>query len=161
MTFFAEGIEEGLIQGIESLYLNFSSAVLLDSQIGESFQTTVGVRQGCLLSPVLFNIYLEQIMNETLHEHHTSISINGRPICNLRFADDIDLMAGSKQELQELTDRLSNRAGAYGMEVSTEKSKVMVNSTTITSADIYMNGQRLEEVDTFKYLETTLCRDGS
>ena len=154
------GIEEGLIQTIEALYANSSSAVLLDNQIGESFLTTVGVRQGCLLSPVLFNIFLEQILTESLHGHHSSISINGRPICNLRFADDIDLMAGTEQELQELTNRLTDRAGAYGMEVSTEKSKVMVNNTTITSANIYMNGQKLEEVGTFKYLWATLSKDG-
>ena len=68
-------------------------------------------------------------MQETLHNHHTSISIGGRPICNLRFADDIDLMGGSNGELQDLTNRLIDRATAYGMGVSTEKSKIMTNST--------------------------------
>ena len=154
-------IDEGLVQVIQELYTNASSAVLLDGQIGEFFRTSVGVRQGCLLSPVLFNIFLEQIMQETLHDHHTSISIGGRPISNLRFADDIDLMGGSNSELQDLTNRLSERAGAYGMEVSTEKSKTMVNSTNDTSADITMNGEKLEEVSKFKYLGATLSKDGT
>ena len=154
-------IEEGLVQVIEALYKNSSSAVLLNKDLGEFFQTTVGVRQGCLLSPVLFNIYLEKIMQDTLLDHHTSISIGGRPLCNLRFADDIDLMAGSNNELQVLTTRLADSAGAYGMEVSHEKSKVMVNSRNDTSADIIMNGQKLEEVNNFKYLGATLSKDGS
>ena len=105
-------LEEGLIQLIAALYKNACSAVLINNQLGEFFRTTIGVRQGCLLSPVLFNIFLEKIMQETLHDHHTSISIGGRPLCNLRFADDIDLMAGSNSELQNLTDKLSSSAGS-------------------------------------------------
>uniref|UniRef100_A0A3B1JXQ2 ribonuclease H n=1 Tax=Astyanax mexicanus TaxID=7994 RepID=A0A3B1JXQ2_ASTMX len=154
-------IEEGVVQMIQTLYHNASSAVLLNSQVGEFFRTTVGVRQGCLLSPVLFNLYLENIMREALEGHQTSISIGGRPVCNLHFADDIDLMGGSNQELQSLTDKLAGRAGAYGMEVSTDKSKVMVNSiNNICSANITMNGQQLDEVDTFKYLGSILSQDG-
>mgnify|MGYP006273469667 CR=1 FL=1 len=154
------GIEEGLIQIIEALYNTSSSAVLLNGQVGDYFKTSVGVRQGCLLSPTLFNLFLENIMRETLYDFHSTISIGGRPINNLRFADDIDLMGGSNKELQNLTNRLVDRADAYGMEVSTEKSKVLVNSANDTTAQIYMNGQQLEEVDAFKYLGATLTKDG-
>ena len=154
------GIEEGLIQAIQALYNTASSAVLLNNQIGDYFKTTVGVRQGCLLSPVLFNLFLENIMRETLHDFHSTISVGGRTINNLRFADDIDLLGGSNEELQDLTRRLEERAGAYGMEVSTEKSKILVNSTNSVKAEIFMNGQKLEEVDAFKYLGATLTKDG-
>ena len=131
--------EEGLAQALQALYENSSSAVLLNSQLGEFFSTTVDVRQGCLLSPILFNLFLEKIMQETLHDHHTSIPIGGRSICNLRFADGIDPLGGSNGELQDLTNRLIDRASAYGMEVSTEKSKIMTNSTNNINADITMN----------------------
>ena len=60
-------------------------------------------------------------MQETVHDHHTSISIGGRPTGNLVFADNIDLMGGSNDELQDLTNRLIDRARAYGMKVSIEK----------------------------------------
>ena len=154
------GIEEGLIQTIQSLYNSASSAVLLNNNIGKHFKTTVGVRQGCLLSPVLFNLYLENIMRETLHEFESLISIGERTINNLRFADDIDLMGGSNNELQDLTNRLADTSGAYGMEVSCEKRKVIVNSANNTAAQITMNGQQLEEVDACKYLGATLTKDG-
>ena len=85
-------------------------------------------------------------MLETLHDHHTPISIGGRPIYNLRFVDDIDLISGSYGELQYLTHTLVDRATAYGKEVSTEKRKITTNSTNSTSPDISMNGQKLEEV---------------
>ena len=98
------GIEEGLVQMMESLYSSASSAVLLNNDVSNYFRTTVGVRQGCLLSPILFNLYLENNMRETLHNFKSTISIGGRIISNRRFADDIDLMGGSNDELQELTD---------------------------------------------------------
>ena len=64
------------------------------------------------------------------------IFIGGRPVCNLPFADDIDLMSSSNGELEDLTNRLVVRATAYGMEVSTEKSKIMTDSTKNISAHI-------------------------
>ena len=89
-------------------------------------------------------------MQEALHDHHTSISVGGRPICNLQFADDIDLTGGNHCELQDLTNRLVDRSKAYGTEVSTEKSKIMTNSTNNISADIIMNGQKLGGGDHFQ-----------
>ncbi|KAI8509548.1 hypothetical protein Bbelb_133960 [Branchiostoma belcheri] len=154
-------IKEGLVQIVKALYKNATSAVLLNNQTGKFFRTTVGVRQGCLLSPVLFNLYLEKIMQDTLQDYYTSISIGGRRICNLRFADDIDLLGGSNAELQELTDRLTQSADSFGMETSTEKSKVMVNSRNEVKAVMYMNGEQLEEVDSFTYLGGTITKDGS
>ena len=88
-----------------------TTAVLMNSKLGKFFKTTASVRQGCLLSPILFNLFLENIMQETLHYHHTSISIGGRPKCNLRFAD-IDFMGGSNGEVPDLTNRLVDRATA-------------------------------------------------
>ena len=99
-------------------------------------------------------------MIETLHNFKSTISIGGRIISNLRFADDIDLMGGNNDELQELTNRLSNSAREYGMEISSEKSKVMVNSGDNATAQISMNGQQLGEVMAFKYLGATLTKDG-
>ena len=84
-------------------------------------------------------------MQETLHDHTTTISISGRPICNICFADDIDLMMGSNSVLQELTNKLIATASAYGMEISTVKSKVMVNSTNNTSVSIIMDGKKLKK----------------
>ena len=154
------GVEEGIIQLVSALYKQAQSSVILNNNIGEPFSTTVGVRQGCLLSPVLFNLFLENIMREVLDSFDSSVSLGGRIISNLRFADDIDLIAKSNQELQELTDRLADRSRAYGMEVSSVKSKVMVNSLDNATANITLNGETLEVVESFKYLGSTLTKDG-
>ena len=84
--------------------------------------STVGVRYGCLLSAIVFKLFIEKIMLETLHDHRTAISIGGRPICNLQFANNIDLMGGSSDEFQDLTNRLIDRTTAYGVELVTEES---------------------------------------
>ena len=107
------------------------------------------------------NLFLEKIVQETLHDHHTSVSTGGRLICNLRFADDIDLMGGSNGELQDFTNTLVNRVTAYGMEVSTEKNEITSSGTNNSNADISVKGQKLEEVTSFKYLGATLCEDGT
>ena len=121
-------IEEGLVQAVQELYENTSNAVVLNSQLREFFKTTVDVHLGCLLSLILFNLFRGKIIQQTLHDHHTSISTDGRLVCNLLFADNIDLMGSSNGELQDLTNRLADRAMAYVMEASKENSKIMINS---------------------------------
>ena len=81
-------INDNLIRTIECLYNKATSPVCYDNNIGEWFQTTIGVRQGCLLSPTFFNI-LEKIMADAL-EDQGAVSIGGRTITKLRFDDDID-----------------------------------------------------------------------
>ena len=86
-------ISTNLIRVIKNLYDKATSAVLFNISIGDWFRTTVGVRQGCLLSPTLFNIFLERITTNAIEDHEGTASIGGRAITNLRFADDIDGLA--------------------------------------------------------------------
>ena len=91
-----------------------------------------------------------------------TISIAGRPITNLRFADDIDGLAGTKSELKNLVSNIDNTSRAYGMEVSEEKTKIMTNNIADGSIeDITVNGQQLETVDKFKYLGAQVTDEGS
>ena len=96
----------------------------------------MGAYQKFLIYPVLFNICLKKIMKKSLRNHHAYINIGGRPISNVRFADEIDLIGGTSSKLEDLTNRPCK---AYGMEVSTGQSKFMMNITNNTS--ITMNGK--------------------
>ena len=111
------------------LGLYITSAVIFKSSIADWFRTTVGVRQGCLLSPTLFNIFLDRIMTDALGNHQGTVSIGGRTITNLRFADDIDGLAGDEQELANLVERLEKTSTSYGMEIGAEKTTLMTNNT--------------------------------
>ena len=77
-------------QVIKNFYNKATSTILFNSSIGDWFQTTVGVQQGCLLSPILFKIFLGRLMRDTSEDYEGTISIAGRTIANLPFADDID-----------------------------------------------------------------------
>ena len=114
-------ISTNLIRIIKNLCNKATSAVLF---IGDWFQTTVGVRQGCLLSPILFVIFRERVMTDSLEDHEGTVSIGGRTITNLRFADDIDGLAGEDEELANLVERLNKTSTAYVMEISAEKAKL-------------------------------------
>ena len=83
------------------------------------------------------------------------------PLVEGPYAIDIDLMGSSNAEHQDFTGRLIDRAMAYGMEVSTEKSNILTNYTNNISTDMSMNGQKLKEVTSFMYLGATLCKDGT
>ena len=91
-------IDRKLIDIIKNLYDKASSAILRNGVIGEEFTTKTGDRQGCILSPTLFNLFLEDIMQKALCCHNGTIKMNGRLITNLRFADDIDGLAGSEDK---------------------------------------------------------------
>ena len=107
-------INDNLIRTIECLYNKATSAVYHDNNIAEWFRTTTGVRRGCLLSPTAFNIFLERIMADVLEDHEGTV-IGGRTITNLRFADDIDGLAGQEQELVKLVNNLEEASTVYGM----------------------------------------------
>ena len=154
-------ISANLVRTIEQLYDKATSAVQMNGSTGEWFRTTVGVRQGCLLSPTLFNIFLERIMSDALEEHDGKVSIGGRNITNLRFADDIDALAEEEQELEALVESLDKTYTRYKMEISAEKTKLMTNSANGIQREIKVKGQKLGTVTGFKYLGAVVSDDGS
>src|SRR6218665_1363216 len=115
----------------KSLYDNQQAAVRIDKETTEWFRIGKGVRQGCLMSPLSFNGYSEKVMRESAEAlSWIGITISGRIINNLRYADDIVLVATSKETLQQLMDRVNEASGKYGLEINTKKTKVMVVSRT-------------------------------
>ena len=154
-------INASIIRAIENLYDKAQSAVLFNGSTGEWFRTTEGVRQGCLLSPTFFNIFLERIMCEALDDHEGSVSIGGRLITNFRFADDIVVNADEEEEAGVLIDRLDRTTTRYKMEIGPDKTKVMTNNPNGFQREIKIEGQRLEEVENFKYLGAIISNEGS
>ena len=140
-------ISANLVRTIEQLYDKATSAVQMNGSIGIWFRTTIGVRQGCLLSPTLFKIFLERIMSDD-----GKVSIGGRNITNLWFADVIDALAEEEQELEALVESLDKTCTRYKMEISAEKTKLMTNSANGIQREIKVKGQKLGTVTSFKYL---------
>ena len=102
----------------------------------EWFQMGKGVCQGCILSPCLFNIYAEYIMqNAELDEAQAGIKISGRNMNNLRYTNATTLMAESKEELKSLLMKVKEESEKVGLKLNIQKSKIMA-SGPITSWQI-------------------------
>ena len=112
-----------------------------------------------LLSPTPFNIFLERIITDVLEDHEGTVSIGGRTITNLQFADDIDGLAG-EEDLAKSVECLDKTSQAYGMEISAGKTKLMTNTSGVNT-EIKVNGQKLETVTSFKYLGAVTTDEGS
>ena len=100
-------------------------------------------------------------MTDALEDHEGTVSIGGRTITYLRFADHIDGLAGEKEELAKLVERPDKASTAYGREASAEKTKMMTNNTSSINTGTKINGQKLETVTSFKYLGSVITDEGS
>ena len=119
------------------------------------FQIEKGVRQGCILSPCLFNLYAEYIMrNAGLEEAQAGIKISGRNINNLRYADDTILMAESEEELKSLLMKVKVESEKVDLKFNIQKTKIMASSP-ITSWQI--DGQTVAD---FIFLGSKIIADG-
>ena len=127
------GILDHLNCFLRNLYAGQEATVRTGHGTTDWFQIGKGVRQGCILSPCLFNLYTEYIMrNAGLEETQAGIKIAGRNINNLRYADDTTLMAESKEELKSLLMKVKEESEKAGLKLTIQKTKIMA-SGPITS----------------------------
>ena len=84
-----------------------TSKVRVETEFSKKFPFSVGVRQGCVLSPSLFSAFLEEIVSRKVEELTGGVCVQGLLVNNLRFADDIALITDNSNELQDLTNRLN------------------------------------------------------
>ena len=99
-------------------------------------------------------------MTDALEDHEGTVRIRGRTTIYLRFAYDIDGLAG-EEEMAKLVERLDKGSTTYGMEISAEKTKLMTNNTSGINTEITVNGQKLATVTSFKYLCSVITDEGS
>lgn len=138
---------------IKNLYYNQIAAVKVEDMTTEYVPIQRGVRQGCVLSPLLFNIYSEQIFADALDEAREGIVVNGEVINNLRYADDTVLLAGSADDLQALLDRVVAKSEERGLKLNISKTKAMVISKNgELPANLSTGNQQIQQVSSFRYL---------
>ena len=146
-------IAANLVRTLEQLYSKATSAIQMNGSTREWSRTTIGERQGCLLLPTLFNIFLERIMSDAPEEHDGKNSIGGRNITNLRFADAIDALAEEKQELEALDENLDKSCTRYKININAKMTKLMTNNNDGIQRKIKIKGQKLDIVTRYKHLE--------
>ena len=121
------GIPDYLIYLLRNWYAGQEATVRSGHETTDWFQIGKGVRQGCILSPYLFNLYAEYITRKAgLEEAQPEIKIAGRNINNLRYADDTTLMAESR-ELKSLLMKVKEESEKVGLKLNIQKTKIMAS----------------------------------
>ena len=143
------GIPDHLTCLLINLYTGQEATVRTAHGTADWFQIGKGV-QGCILSPCLFNLYAEYLMqNAGLDEAQAGIKIAGRNINNLRYADDTTLMAERKEEFKNLLMKVKEESDKSGLKLSVQNTKIMAYSP-ITSE--HTDGETTERVTNFIFL---------
>ena len=152
---------EDVVRLIEDLYSKAHGTITWKGEKTAPFNTPVGVRQGCPISPALFNLYTEHLMREWTVEtaHLTSPDVEGVQCTEQRYADDLVLMALTAEDVQEMLATLGVVAERYGLHIHPEKTEYMVIKSTMDDATISYSGNMLKRVSRFKYLGTTITHD--
>ena len=120
------GIPDDLTCLLRNLYAGQEATVRTGHGTTDWFQIGKGVRQGCILSPYLFNFYAEYIVrNAGLEEAQAGIKIAGRNINNLRYVDDTTLMAESEEKLKSLLMKVREESEKVGFKLNIQKTKIM------------------------------------
>ena len=175
----AEGVPEKLVVLIEKLYAKTSLKVRIKQEIGRGVDISTGVRQGCVISPVLFNLFLNYILKlirPQLEERGVKLcyrigdslfKLNKEGLLEMNewgfaYADDLVLLSDTKEKLHESLKIFDEAVTAAGMEMSVAKTKVM--QTGKGAEDITVDfGARgtVKEVNEFKYLGSLITNDGT
>ena len=112
------------LQIIAKMSWEQTAVVRTKNRVSSGFKIRKGVRQGCVLSPNLYNLYSEKIFREI--EGMPGVVIGGVNINNLRYADDTGLLATDSLKLQDLINTVNEAGQEYGMSINIKKTKVMV-----------------------------------
>ncbi|CAF2089884.1 unnamed protein product [Rotaria magnacalcarata] len=152
------GVPKHIICLLKNLYTDQEATVRTEYGLTEWFKNKKEVRQGCILSPCLFNLYAEYIMrNAELDETEAGIKISGRNINNLRYADDTTFMAENEDDLKTLLMKVKEESAKAGLLLNIKKTKIV---STGTVNMIQIDGEEIEVVPDFIFLGSKIHRDG-
>ena len=152
------GISDHLTCLMRNLYTGQEATVRTGHGTTDWFQIGKEVCQGYILSPCLFNLYAEYVMqNAGLDEAQARIKIARRNISNLRYSDDTTLMAESKEEVKSFLIKVKEESEKVGLKLNIQKTKIMTSSP-ITSWQ--KDGETMETVTDFIFLGSKITADG-
>ena len=160
------GIRGNFLKVISSLYDKVKSCVRGNDSLTDIFPCNRGVRQGCLLSPVLFALYLNDL-NRYIQASSQGVMLNDIPVHSLLYADDLVLIARDREDLQSQLNALDKFSKSPKMEVNMDKTKVMLIQKQKSRAKsknnkTWMVGDKaIKECVSYKYLGVTLKSNGS
>ena len=155
-----KGVDAQDLKIVQNLYEQQVASVKLENTETSIVPIGRGVRQGCVLSPMLFNMYSEVIFQNALDETEEGLKVNGKLVNNLRYADDTVIIADSPEGLQRLIDSILTSGDAMGLRINISKTKIMqISRNQNNNFNINIYGSPIEQVTKFKYLGSWICED--
>jgi len=153
-------VDEKDMRIVRALYRDQRAAVRLSEGTTNWFSIKRGVRQGCVMSPDLFNLYSEMILRD-LEDRPEGIIVNGVKINNLRYADDTVLLASSAEDLQKIFDVVVAASAKLGQHVNAKKTKTMVISKLEIppACQIQHQSTTITQINYFNYLGSVVTSD--
>ena len=150
-----------MLNMLKGIYVRVQSCVRWKSDLSEFFDCPLGVKQGCILSPLIFSLFVNEVANAVSDncKHGFQFCPGLKEICLLLFADDICLFSTTPSGLQNQIDNLEKSSKALGLKVNLNKTKVMVfrkGGHLSKHEKWFYNGEQLEIVNSYKYLGFTL-----
>nr|VZI52996.1 unnamed protein product [Spirometra erinaceieuropaei] len=151
------GVPAKIIAMIKAYYRSTTARVLVRTNLSQPFGIRSGIRQGCILSPILPNYTIDWILGRALCESDGVEFAPGHRLTDLDYADDIALLASSFGGLQSMVSRVNQVAKSDGLSINAGKTKVFSSCIPDQEkAPLGIDGCQLEEVDSFKYLGARL-----
>lgn len=146
---------------IHKLYLNEKDMITdKRSKSQEEANIEKGVRQGCNLSPTLFNLYIENTLKKLREDEIGGIKINDMLVQMLSFSDDIALIAESDEALGNMLTKMNDSCKEYKMKINKSKTKILICSKQELLSNITIENEKLETVQCFTYLGSKITHDG-
>ena len=157
------GVPSKFVNILKSLYCHTSAQVRAYGQLSPSFVVSSGVRQGCPISPFLFNFAIDDVLTSALGNlNNCGVELlPGDKLSDLDYADDIALLGDNPQVVQTALNRLAIEASRFGMFFAPTKSKVLLQDWQDPVPALTINGEQLEIVSKFVYLGSCISAGGS
>ena len=154
------GIQGKMWRMLRAMYEKAQSCVMVEGELSDWFVSEIGVRQGCVLSPVLYSIFINGFAKTLINSSIGGVEVGGEVLQMLLFADDIVLFADSASQLQKMLEVMEGYCKKWRFEVNTKKSQVMVCGEENEEFEWMFNGKSLVKVDEYKYLGLSMTSNG-
>ena len=153
------GVDGQLLRAIKSFHCRPEVCVRVNGKQSKPFHVGVGLRQGYVLSPLLFSVYMNWI--DKCSQADECAMIGNCKISRLLFADDLVLLSSTESGLQRALNSFADACNTAGMKISTAKTEVLHLSRNPDQCVLQVNGATLKQVEKFKYLGVAFTGDGS